>query len=257
MIGMVFGITRFKSGKGADKVISLQSNTTEKVDKDKKEASKSEVTSETTDKPSEETEVPSREEVDNISPEGHLENNRQRVILNVTQQIQQTPTNCAPTTVSMLLSYKGIDVSQEILAQEMGTDTSFGTHNKDAIAILNKHLFGYESPAANQAGYRLETITNPEKDKSLFKERLKKNIADGYPMYYTIELSTLYPDKKGEHNVVGIGYEMTTDGNDIASVYYLDPLYSMQDPVHAGLKKITVDELLHSTSVCVEPNYGW
>lgn len=259
MIGMVFRGIWFKPGKGDDEVTSFQSNTTEKAIKTKnsKQVSKSEVTSETTPEHSEETEVSSGEEVGEISQEIHLENKHQIVRLDVAQQIQQTPTNCAPTTVSMLLSYKGIDVSQEVLAQEMGTDTSFGTHNKNAIAVLNKHLFGYETPAINQAGYRLETITNPDNDKSLFKERLKKNIADGYPMYYTIELSTLYPNKKGEHNVVGIGYELSPDGSDIESVYYLDPLHSMQDPVYAGLKKVSVEELLYSTSVCLEPNYGW
>lgn len=179
------------------------------------------------------------------------------VRLNATPQVQKTATTCAPTTVSMLLSYKGITASQELLAKEMGTDTSFGTHNVDAIRVLNQHLFGYESPARGQAGYRLETVTNPATDKALFIERLKKTIDEDFPMYYTLELSTLYPNIKGEHNVLGVGYQMNDQGTDIEYVYYLDPASSMQDPVYGGLKKITVDELLYSTSVCVEPNYAW
>lgn len=69
-----------------------------------------------------------------------------RHILKVDQQIQQAWNTCAPTTVSMMLSAKGITVSQEQLAKEMGTDESFGTHNADAIRVLNKYLFGYETP---------------------------------------------------------------------------------------------------------------
>lgn len=182
---------------------------------------------------------------------------RQIVRLEVPQQVQRAWNTCSPTTVSMLLSYKGIDVSQETLAVEMGTDETFGTHNANAIAVLNQYLFGYATPSANQAGYRLETVTNPETDKSLFKERLRKNIADGYPMYYTIELSTLSTEKWGEHNVLGVGYQLNAEGTDIESVYYLDPSYVSQDPVYGGLKKVTVEELLYSTSVCVEPNYAW
>lgn len=182
---------------------------------------------------------------------------RQIVRLEVPQQVQRAWNTCAPTTVSMLLAYKGIDVSQETLAVEMGTDETFGTHNANAIAVLNQYLFGYATPSANQAGYRLETVTNPETDKSLFKERLRKNIADGFPMYYTIELSTLSTEKWGEHNVLGVGYQLNAEGTDIESVYYLDPSYVSQDPVYGGLKKVTVEELLYSTSVCVEPNYAW
>ncbi|MGT2741993.1 C39 family peptidase [Streptococcus plurextorum] len=179
----------------------------------------------------------------------------EKVMLNVTQQIQRAATTCAPTTVSMLLSYKGIDVSQETLAVEMKTDTSFGTHNVNAIEVLNQHLFGYANPSDQQSGYRLATVTDVEADKALFKKRLKQNIADGYPMYYTIEVSTLYPGYKGEHNVLGIGYQMNADGTDIEYLYYLDP--GFPDPVYGGLKKVTVEELLQSTTVCVEPNYAW
>lgn len=181
----------------------------------------------------------------------------QIVRLDVNPQVQRAWNTCAPTTVSMLLSYKGIEVSQETLALEMETDDTFGTHNVNAIRVLNRHLFGYDFPESNQAGYRLETVTNIESDKEIFKERLKQNIKDNYPLYYTIEVSKIEPSKNGEHNVLGIGYQLTDDGKDIAYVYYLDPSYISQDPVYGGLKKITVEELLEAMSVCVEPNYAW
>lgn len=183
-----------------------------------------------------------------------------KVMLNVTPQVQRAWNTCAPTTVSMMLSSRGISVSQEVLAQEMKTDTTFGTHNANAIQVLNRHLFGYDMPQGNQAGYRLETVTTSDVNSEqmrLFKERLKQNIADGYPMYYTFDCATIYPGSYGEHNVIGIGYQLSEDGSDVAYLYYLDPSYTKQDSVYGGLKKVTPVELFEGMLTCVEPNYAW
>lgn len=181
-------------------------------------------------------------------------------MLEVPQQVQRAWNTCAPTAVSMMLSIRGISVSQEQLAAEMGTDEDFGTHNADAIRILNKHLFGYETPTGNQAGYRLATVTDAStssQDMKLFKERLVQNIKDGYPMYYTIDNSVMYLGKAGEHNLIGIGYVSTPDGKDVAYVYYIDPSYTAQDSTYGGLKMVTPEELLRAMVPCIEPNYGW
>ena len=114
----------------------------------------------------------------------------EKILLNVSPQVQNSWNTCAPTTVSMILSSQGITVSQELLAKEMQTDETFGTHNVNAIQILNYHLFGYVTPQDSQAGYRLETVTTSDvnsKQMHLFKKRLKQNIADGYPMYSTVQ----------------------------------------------------------------------
>ena len=181
-------------------------------------------------------------------------------ILAVTPQIQEEWYFCAPATVSMILSTQGKIVSQRQLAQEMGTYVPFGTHNKDAIRVLNQHLFGYPDPQAGQAGYRLATVTNASPDSEdmrLFKERVRKNIDDGYPLYYTFTISQIYPGKSGEHNVIGIGYELTPDGKDISAIYYLDSMTHVQDPTYGGLKKVTPEELLAAMVTCGEPNYAW
>lgn len=185
---------------------------------------------------------------------------RRKKILAVTPQIQEEWYFCAPATVSMILSTQGKFVSQRQLAQEMGTYVPFGTHNRDAIRVLNQHLFGYPEPKAGQPGYRLATVTNvspDSEDMRLFKERVRKNIDDGYPMYYTFTLSKIYPGKNGEHNVIGIGYELTPDGKDISAIYYLDSMTHEQDPVYGGLKKVTPEELLEAMAACEEPNYAW
>ncbi|GGE32410.1 C39 family peptidase [Streptococcus himalayensis] len=184
----------------------------------------------------------------------------QKHVLTVKGQIQQVWNYCAPTTVSMMLASRGIEANQFQLAKEMGTYDPFGTHNKDAIRILNKYLFGYEYPSAQQPGYRLETVRNASsqsEDMKKFKQRLIQNIKDGYPMYYTFDVSKVNPGKSGEHNVIGIGYLETPDGKDIELLYYLDPSPIVQDPVYGGLKTITPEELLAAMLTCEEPNYAW
>ena len=184
----------------------------------------------------------------------------EKVMLNVSPQVQHSWNMCAPTTVSMILSSQGITVSQELLAKEMQTDETFGTHNVNAIQILNYYLFGYVTPQDSQAGYRLETVTTSDvnsKQMHLFKKRLKQNIADGYPMYYTFDCAKIYPGSYGEHNVIGIGYQLSEDGSDIAYLYYIDPSYTKQDPIYGGLKKVTPEELFEAMLTCAEPNYAW
>ena len=180
--------------------------------------------------------------------------------LEVPMQIQRAWNTCAPTSVSMILAYRGVQASQEELARAMGTDETFGTHNVNAIRVLNQYLFGYAEVPAGQAGYHLATVTSSasnSEDMRLFKERLHKNIDDGYPLYYTIDNASIYPEHKGEHNVVGTGYELSADGSDVLAVYYIDPSYTVQDPNYGGLKKVTPEELLAAMRACQEPNYAW
>ena len=213
-------------------------------------SAESESSSQTTEKVREEETQPSSKEAS--SPI--------RKRLEVPMQIQRAWNTCAPTSVSMILAYRGVQASQEELARAMGTDETFGTHNVNAIRVLNQYLFGYAEVPAGQAGYHLATVTSSasnSEDMRLFKERLRKNIDDGYPLYYTIDNASIYPGHKGEHNVVGTGYELSADGSDVLAVYYIDPSYTVQDPNYGGLKKVTPEELLAAMRACQEPNYAW
>ena len=86
---------------------------------------------------------------------------------------------------------------------------------------------------------------------------MRKDIDDGYPLYYTFNVAQIYPGKRGEHNVIGVGYELTADSKDIAAIYYLDPDTHVQDPTYGGLKKLTPEELLAAMATCGEKNYAW
>lgn len=188
------------------------------------------------------------------------ENQGIRKLLPIPLKLQEEWYFCAPATVHMMLASQGVSVSQHQLAKEMGTYNPYGTHNRDAVRVLNQHLFGYPEPSGNQAGYRLATVTDSRPDSEdvrLFKERVRKDIDDGYPLYYTFNVAQIYPGKSGEHNVIGVGYELTADGKDIAAIYYLDPDTHVQDPTYGGLKKLTPEELLAAMVTCGEKNYAW
>ena len=188
------------------------------------------------------------------------ENQGIRKLLPISLKLQEEWYFCAPATVHMMLASRGVSVSQHQLAKEMGTYNPYGTHNRDAIRVLNQNLFGYPEPSGNQAGYRLVTVTDARPDSEdirLFKERVRKDIDDGYPLYYTFNVAQIYPGKSGEHNVIGVGYELTADGKDISSIYYLDPDTHVQDPTYGGLKKLTPEELLAAMATCGEKNYAW
>ena len=183
-----------------------------------------------------------------------------RKLLPIPLKLQEEWYFCAPATVHMMLASRGVSVSQHQLAKEMGTYNPYGTHNRDAIRVLNQNLFGYPEPSGNQAGYRLVTVTDARPDSEdirLFKERVRKDIDDGYPLYYTFNVAQIYPGKSGEHNVIGVGYELTADGKDISAIYYLDPDTHVQDPTYGGLKKLTPEELLAAMATCGEKNYAW
>ncbi len=188
------------------------------------------------------------------------ENQGIRKLLPISLKLQEEWYFCAPATVHMMLDSRGVSVSQHQLAKEMGTYNPYGTHNRDAIRVLNQNLFGYPEPSGNQAGYRLATVTDARPDSEdirIFKERVRKDIDDGYPLYYTFNVAQIYPGKSGEHNVIGVGYELTADGNDISAIYYLDPDTHVQDPTYGGLKKLTPEELLAAMVTCGEKNYAW
>ena len=183
-----------------------------------------------------------------------------RKLLPIPLKLQEEWYFCAPATVHMMLASRGVSVSQHQLAKEMGTFEPYGTHNRNAIRVLNQNLFGYPEPSGNQAGYRLVTVTDARPDSEdirLFKERVRKDIDDGYPLYYTFNVAQIYPGKSGEHNVIGVGYELTADGKDISAIYYLDPDTHVQDPTYGGLKKLTPEELLAAMATCGEKNYAW
>ena len=188
------------------------------------------------------------------------ENQGIRKLLPIPLKLQEEWYFCAPATVHMMLASRGVSVSQHQLAKEMGTYNPYGTHNRDAIRVLNQNLFGYPEPSGNQAGYRLATVTDARPDSEdirIFKERVRKDIDDGYPLYYTFNVAQIYPGKSGEHNVIGVGYELTADGKDISAIYYLDPDTHVQDPTYGGLKKLTPEELLAAMVTCGEKNYAW
>lgn len=185
-----------------------------------------------------------------------------KYVLPVKTQAQQKWFWCAPTTVSMILASRGVNISQSQLASEMGTYEPFGTHNENAVRVLNRYLFGYETPKSGQSGYRLEKITSSSGEElGRFKERIVKNTKDGYPLYLTVDLAKLYPGRSNpaEHNIVGAGYISTPDDKDVALIYIVDPYSKFHNSVNGGLKIFKPEEVLEAaiSSAVTELHYAW
>ena len=68
------------------------------------------------------------------------ENQGIRKLLPIPLKLQEEWYFCAPATVHMMLASRVVSVSQHQLAKEMGTYNPYGTHNRDAIRILNQNL---------------------------------------------------------------------------------------------------------------------
>lgn len=174
-----------------------------------------------------------------------------KVLLPVTQFVQERNNTCAPACAKMILASRGILVTESDLAYEMGTSGDFGTYNANAIAVLNRYLAAYGVPSR----YDLITVNSADptsNDMLLFKQRLIMDIDAGFPMYLTFDMSVIYPGRRGEHSVALVGYALTEDGQDVAAVYFIDPF-----PTTQGLKVISPEELLRGVLPCVEPNYAW
>lgn len=159
---------------------------------------------------------------------------------------------CVPATVQMILRTQGLDAKQAQLAEEMHWIPGYGVHNADGVGVLNEKLFGVRNPAPGAAGYRIQRVADASAETvQLLKQRVRKNIDEGYPMYYTFELRHLVADH-GEHNVIGCGYVLTPDGTDIAFLVYYDSYLA-----HPGFFYVRPTTAVESMLACGEPEYAW
>ena len=260
---LVVACGQAKSGKEVEQVRSSSSEKQAQVKIKKSASSQSKQVSSSVSESSSTSKIASSDGAKSRSEsvedqQNQAEKTGKRARLQIQGQVQRKWNTCVPTVVSMMLSRFGKFHSQEELALQMGTDESFGTHNDAAIRVLNRHLFGYETPTSGQAGYRLERVDAVTQEVlDLFAQRLIKDIDDGYPVYYTVNNAVLYPGiSHGEHNLVGLGYELDQKGR-LAYVTYWDPSPLRQDSQYGGLKKASPEELLTAMQACQEPNYAW
>lgn len=180
-------------------------------------------------------------------------------ILQVDQSVQENNYYCTPAAAQMGLRLFGIEKSQDELASMMHTDPVVGTYDFELARVLNMLLFEKEVIGEGEPGYRVTAVDQSESRevvKSLFEQRIVKNIDDGYPSYIQIDLQTLYSDRnKVSHMVIVVGYLKSEQG--VQRIYVIDPLSSVQDPKYGGLKYLTVDEVMDAFYNNIEPAYIW
>lgn len=174
--------------------------------------------------------------------------------LGIRPQVQQTTFWCSPATSSMLLSSYGIDHTQSRLSVLMDTKLPFGTHNQNAIKVINNILSLYNIPKK----YNLVTVKKDDKlDYDKFKDDFYMAINRGNPVYLTLDLTKISDTRKGEHNVLGIGYVLDKKNDKIKYVIIYDPSTVVVNSTYGSLRIMSVNTLLDSLSMCIEPNYAY
>ncbi len=181
------------------------------------------------------------------------------VYIPLEQSVQETNYYCAVATLQMVLKNKGIDMSQDVLANEMNTVPITGTEYVDLARVANKYLFQDEYIEAHESGYRVQTLQRYEQSEQMiadFERRVKLDMSTNDPVFVAIEVHTIYPEiGYGNHMIIVTGYTLKEGSDEISHYYYIDPSYLVQDEVYGGLK-IVEKELLYQAIVDnVEPAY--
>lgn len=194
-----------------------------------------------------------------ITRKAYYDNNHdlgQYKFLKINQQIQKTLYWCSPATASMLLENLGIIVKQEKLASLMKSQLPNGTHNSQAIEVINEQLSLH-----NQfKRYKLMSLAhdgNYLNAEHLFKKNYINSINQNYPVYLTLNLSIISDTRVSEHNVLGIGYVLNKNNDDIAYIIFVDPSPTPWNKMYGSLRIISLESFLKSISNASEPNYAY
>ncbi|KFI52276.1 C39 family peptidase [Bifidobacterium biavatii] len=160
----------------------------------------------------------------------------------------------------MVLRYRGIDVSQSVLADDMNADPRTGTEYVDLARVVNRYLFGVDDANPNDAGYRVQTMEIGDTDPATartFAERATADLDNGDPVFTAIDVHALYPAfSHANHMIVITGYDADANGT-VTRWTYRDPWYRVQDETRDGLKTVTADALINAIISNEEPAYVW
>lgn len=194
-----------------------------------------------------------------ITRKAHYDNNYnlgKYKFLKINQQIQKTLYWCAPTTASMLLENYGIITKQEKLASLMEAKLPFGTHNQKAIDVINDQ-FNLHNQSKRYKKMSLGHDGNYLNAVYLFKQNYIKSIDQNYPVYLTLDLSVISDTRTAEHNVLGIGYVLNANNDDIVYIIFLDPSPTPYNKNYGSLRIISLDNFLNSIRSASEPDYAY
>lgn len=186
---------------------------------------------------------------------------QEKIMLDVSQSVQENNYFCGPAILQMILSYHGIASDQNDLARQLHTSSVTGTEYADMARVLNTYLFGCEIPAAHAPGYRVQELVPgsvSSEDMRLLCERIKTDMSTGDPVPLAVDLGALYPELfSANHFVLVVGYKTAPGSNEITDLYVRDPSYKVQDPQWQGLKVFTLSEIRNALNRNTEPAYVW
>jgi len=180
--------------------------------------------------------------------------------LPLAQSVQENNYYCVPATLQMAFAHKGIEMTQDELAEELNTSQATGTKHVDLARVLNLYLLDREIVEDNEIGYHVQVINKNESDASAveeFERRIKTNVDNEEVTFVAVDLKTLYSKYSSiNHMVLVNGYVEDINGN-ITHYYYIDPSELIQDPTYGGLKVVTKEELWKAMVQNAEPAYIW
>lgn len=184
-----------------------------------------------------------------------------KVLLDLKQVAQENGYYCVPACMQMVLNYRGIEITQTELANEMNTSSITGTEYEDLARIANRTIFGYDEPEDNQGGYRLQRLSaedDLEEVSQLFQARVIQDMSTQDPLFAAIDLHAVYPElPSANHMVLVVGSILDEDTQQITKYYFIDPYYKVWDEVYDGLKIIDADEMIQAMILNEEPAYVW
>ena len=182
-----------------------------------------------------------------------------KVRLQIPQSVQENGHYCGPACLQMALSYKGIEKTQDELAEELNTSMVTGTEYADMARVLNTYLFGCEVPENGQPGYRAEYLTPSAVTDDVMdtlRERVIRDIRTEDPVFIAVNLHELYPElPAANHFVIISGYQMKDE--EILYYFIVDPYWKVQSDTYQGLKIFTPEEIRRALDTNTEPAYVW
>lgn len=150
----------------------------------------------------------------------------------------EQPSYTAPAVAQSILHRRGIEMSQQDIAELMQTDTEFGTYPVDAAAVLSNYTDKtWISDQIESSG-----MTSDEID--TFLGLIKSNIDNGYPLVAVIPAGSMDTDETDYPEYILIsGYKCDSSGN-ISQIGCQNPAAS--DPVLQYIKTSQLIEMMKS-----------
>ena len=167
--------------------------------------------------------------------------------IDLPHMVQENAYYCGPAALQSVLSYHGINYSQDELANLLHTSSLTGTEYADLARVATSLIF----PNGNG---KYQFVLPNETHRQQFEQHLIEDLKNNDPVFVSIDNFVMYEDcPSAVHQVVVNGVVIENDK--ITTIYFMDPSYTRQDATYGALKKTTMDQLWNAMIQNKEPGY--